>query len=107
MGSENKRWPMFMTFVHTPARQLTFQLWDGYGDKLDGTGLTMTLKATLDGATVFDDLAMIALDENAGLYYTTYEFTDPGDHKAQVKVENAQGDIDYCEPLTIRVEEIV
>ncbi len=107
MGSENQRWPMLKTYTNTPARQMTFQLYDGYGDKLDGTGLTMTLKATLDGTTVFDDLAMTAVDENSGLYSATYDFQNPGDHKSQIKVENGVGDEDFCEPVTIRVEEPV
>jgi hypothetical protein len=86
---------------------MTFQLWDGYGVKLDGAGLTMTLKATLDGVTVFDDLAMTAADESNGLYYATYNFQNPGDHDSQIKVTNAQSDTDFCDPVTLEVREPV
>lgn len=106
-GSENKRWPVLETYVNAPARQLLFQVWDGYGDKFNGIGFTLYLKATLGGTVVFTDLLMEEVEEESGLYRALFTFTTAGDHDAQIRVENGVSDDDFCEPVTIRVKETV
>ena len=104
-GSENKRWPVLETYVNAPARQLLFQVWDGYGDKFNGIGFTLYLNAKLGGTQVITDLLMEEVEEESGLYRAIYEFTNAGDHDAQIKVVNALAAEDFCEPVTIRVKE--
>jgi len=103
--SDNKSWPVIETYTNAPARQLTFQIWDGYGDKWDGTGFTLTLKLSLGGVTIEAALSMTALEEHSGLYYITYDFSSHGDYDSQITVKNGVLDEDYCEPVTIRVKE--
>jgi hypothetical protein len=103
--SDNKSWPVLETYTGAPARQLTFQVWDGYGDKWDGTGFTLTLKLKLGEVVKEAALAMTALEEHSGRYYLTYNFTDPGDYDSQITVTNGVSDEDFCEPVTIRVKE--
>lgn len=107
MASETKRRPVLETYTGANGRTLTFQLWDGYGNKLDGRTMTMTLKAKLGETVVFDDLAMTAENELEGLYYARYNFSNPGEHDAQIKVTNQAGDVDFCEPVTILVKEAI
>ena len=104
-GSENKRWPVLEAYTNAPGRQLTFQLWDSYGDKLNGAGFTFYLNAKLGGVQQITDLLLEAVEEESGLYRGIHTFTEAGDYAAQIKSENGVGDIDYCEPLTIKVKE--
>ena len=103
--SDNKSWPVIETYVGAPARQLAFQIWDGYGDKWDGEGYTLTLKLVLGGVVKEAALAMTALEEHSGLYYLSYDFTDPGEYDSQITVTNGASDVDFCEPVTIKVKE--
>jgi len=100
-----KSWPVLLTWTNAPARPMKFQLWDGYGDKFDGTGFTFFLKAKLGETTVIDAQELTAVDENNGLYFTTFDFTNHGDHHAQITVKNGVLDEDYGDPITIRVRE--
>jgi len=105
--SDNKSWPVLNTYVGAPARPLTFQIWDGYGDKWDGTGFTCTLKLVLGGTVVEAALAMTALEETSGLYYLYYDFVNHGEYDSQITVTNGVSDKDYCEPVTIKVKEVI
>ena len=107
MASEKKAWPILSTYTDAPARQMLFQIWDGYGDKWNGTDFTLYLNATLDGTAVITNLLMEEVEQESGLYRATFTFTNPGEHDAQIKVVNGVSDDDYCEPVTIIVKEPV
>jgi hypothetical protein len=103
--SDRKSWPVLETWVNTPARQLTFQVWDGHGDKWDGTDFTCTLKIKLGETVTEAALAMTALEAHSGLYYATYDFAAAGEYDSQITVTNGATDTDLCEPVTINVRE--
>ncbi len=103
--SDRKSWPVLDAWVGAPARALAFQVWNGYGDKWDGTDFTCTLKLVLGGTVVEAALSMTALEAYSGLYYVNYDFTDPGEYDSQITVTNGATDDDFCEPVTINVRE--